>query len=93
MIAYSIEVAQNSYYYWTEDIGLNKVPNKQSKALLAVPLWVGLDCVEALAGGGSSMWSQRNNAHFDWYEIGRQTLIWGVAGSITGSIKFLKLFL
>lgn len=88
-IDYGIEIAQNSYYYWLDDAITTK-PTLGTNALL--PLWVGMDVVGALAGGGSSMWSQRNNKKFDWYEIGGQTLIWGVAGSITGSSRFLKLF-
>jgi ABC-type uncharacterized transport system substrate-binding protein len=88
MIDYGIEVGQNSYYYWLGDANMS---GKQAKVLL-VPLWVGLDVVGALAGGGSSMWSQRNNRSYDWAEIGGQSLIWGVAGSITGSGRFLRLF-
>lgn len=84
MIDYGIEVGQ----YWLGDAN---VSSKQAK-VLAIPLWVGLDVVGAIARGGSSMWSQRNNSRYDWAEIGGQALIWGVAGSITGSGRFLRLF-
>lgn len=84
--SYMISVAENSYNFWTS------TPNGRVSGSLAVPLWVGLDAVGALAGAGSSLWSQRNNQDTDWWEVGGQAVIWGAAGSIPGTRAFSKIF-
>ena len=89
MIDYGIEVGQNSYYYWLDDA---KIFGKQTPIAIAIPLWVGADVVGALFGGCDSMWSQRNNAHFDWTDIGGHALIRGVTASVLCCSRFLKLF-
>ncbi len=81
----TLAVAENSYNYWTNE---NTVANGKTQA---VPLWVGLDAVGALAGAGGSLWSQRNNEKVDWWEVGGQALIWGAAGSIPGTRAFSKI--
>jgi hypothetical protein len=62
-------VAENSYNYWA-DQGITANGRTQ-----AVPLWIGLDAVGALAGAGGSLWSQRKSEKVDWWEVGVQALI------------------
>ncbi len=86
-----IAVGTGSVAYWQTQTQIRDTPDGPGPAL-AIPFWVGCDVVGALAGGGSSMYSQRNNASYDWGEIGGQALIWGASSSLLGSSRFRAFF-
>ena len=84
LINYVVYLTEYSVNYWSE--------KSIQAGKRALPLWVGADAVGAVAGGGSSMWSQRNNKNFDWWEIGGQAVIWGASSSLLGSRGFNSFF-
>jgi hypothetical protein len=85
-----IDVAGHSHDYWTITFPVvNPNPGYQT---FAVPLWVAADAVGALAGAGSSLWSQRNKKDTDWWDVGGQAVIWGASTSLLSSPRFTGLF-
>lgn len=91
-IDYFIELAKYSYSYWTGAPYSSSIKGKfYTKQKTALAPWVIADVIGGIAGGGSSMWSQRNNSKWDWWDIGGQTLIWGASSSLVGPVtKWLK---
>jgi hypothetical protein len=91
-IDYFIELAKYSYSYWTGAPYSSSIKGKfYTKQKTALAPWVIADVIGGIAGGGSSMWSQRNNSKWDWWDIGGQTLIRGASSSLVGPVtKWLK---
>lgn len=85
-----ISVGNGSVAFWQTQVNVMDPPGGPGAEM--IPFWVGCDVVGALAGGGSSMYSQRNNASYDWYEIGGQAVIWGASSSLLGSSRFRAFF-
>ncbi|HMT75263.1 MAG TPA: hypothetical protein PKA77_14410 [Chitinophagaceae bacterium] len=81
-----LEIGKNSYQYWSVTNVLDN-PNGTYESVTALPLWVGLDALGAVAGGVSSLVSGGSLG-----QAGSQALIWGGAGSVPATRWFRRLF-
>lgn len=81
-----LQVMSNSYKYWVAYASSDAVT---SERLAALPLWVGLDAVGAIAGGGAAaLDSYWNTGKVNW----KSTAAWALGGAVAGSVPATRWF-
>lgn len=82
-----LQVMANSYEYWTAYA--SSADAATSERLAALPLWVGLDAVGAIAGGGAAaLDSYWNTGSVNW----KSTAAWALGGAVAGSVPATRWF-
>ncbi|MBS1607262.1 MAG: hypothetical protein JSS98_01380 [Bacteroidetes bacterium] len=93
--AYTILIADSSITFWNRYNGTgSRISNRdRDQAILALPLWLGLDALGALGGAiGAGVDSYLNSGSVNWKSVGAWALGGAVGASVPGTRWFTKFF-